>query len=89
VKKPHRHEKRPARKPQDARNRKPTTHDTRRKCAQITQDRATDTAARLLQVAERQARKGSPRLIAEIFRFLRPNKPIILQVKPPRRRRHH
>jgi hypothetical protein len=45
---------------------------------------AEETARHLLETAEVQARKGEPRLIAEIFRFLRPNKPLILQVRAPR-----
>jgi hypothetical protein len=46
--------------------------------------RAEKAAASLLDPAVKQAKRGEPRLIAEIFRFLRPNKPIVLQVKPPR-----
>jgi hypothetical protein len=49
--------------------------------------KAEKAAASLLPEAVKQARSGEPRLIAEIFRFLRPNEPIILQVKSPRVRR--
>jgi hypothetical protein len=73
-------ENRGHRKPYATRSRTPTTRSTIRK--------AEEAAARLLPAAELQAEKREPRLIAEIFRFLRPNKPIILQVRTPRRPRH-
>jgi hypothetical protein len=77
-------EKQRHRKRQDARNRRPTAQGTRQNPAHI---RAEQTAARLLPTAERQARNKYPRLLAEIFRFLRPDHITIVHAQPQRRPR--
>jgi hypothetical protein len=80
------HRKKRNRKPQDARTgagctfsppkkRTPTTRRSRQKPGIILAEKAT---ARLLPFAEAQAAKGNCRLLAELLRFLRPSRPVIM-----------
>lgn len=63
------------RKRRDKRTRRPTTHSSRQKPGIALAEKAT---ARLLPFAEAQAAKGNCRLLAEILRFLRPSRPVIM-----------
>jgi phage tail tape-measure protein len=67
------------RKPHPARSRRPTTRRTRQKVRRsATIAKAEKLCARLLDCAGQQAGRGNARLLAEILRFLRPSRPVIM-----------